>query len=279
MSETTKIAWTGTLLPDGDVVPGYTANWWWGCSRVSPGCRNCYADTWATRLGKDLWSKDSPREPKKGVLANVRKWNKMAKESGIRYKVFAQSMADLFEDHSGVVDLRARACEQMEECTHLDWLVLTKRIQNVSDMVPAAWMENWPANVWLGTSVENQHFANQRIPILTKIPAKVVFLSCEPLLGPLDLEGLAYESAGPEWAGHNKLIDWIIVGGESGHGARPMKAEWAMSILEQCRTANISFFFKQLGSVWSKQLGLLTKGDLLEEIPEDFRVRQFPALF
>ena len=148
----------------------------------------------------------------------------------------------------------------------------------MSGMVPASWMEDWPSHVWLGTSVEKQHCANQRIPILTKLPAKVVFLSCEPLLGPLDLEGLAYESAGPEWAGHNKLIDWIIVGGESGHGARPMKAEWAMSILEQCRTANISFFFKQLGSVWSKQLGLLTKGDLLEEIPENFRVREFPAL-
>lgn len=176
------------------------------------------------------------------------KWNKDAAKRGERQRVFCASMADVFEDHPQVVDARARLFNLILDTPNLDWLLLTKRPENIMDMVPADWRNGFPENVWIGTSVENQEQANKRIPALLDVPASVRFLSCEPLLSAVDLEEAgAIESAGPAWAGYNSHIDWVIAGGESGHGARPMYPQWARSLRDQCVDAGVAFFFKQWG--------------------------------
>jgi protein gp37 len=126
----------------------------------------------------------------------------------------------------------------IERTPWLDWLLLTKRPQNVGSLAP--WTDRWPANVWLGSSVENQTLAERRLPLLLKHPAAVRFLSCEPLLGPLDLR---------EWFRKKGLhpIDWIIAGGESGPNSRPMHPDWAAGLLHQCQEAEVPFHFKQWG--------------------------------
>jgi len=144
-------------------------------------------------------------------------------------------MADVFEDHPIVNQERQRLWSLIERTPWLNWLLLTKRPQNVRSQVPARWLERNDSgfSLWLGTSVENQRRADERIPVLLSLPAWVRFLSCEPLLGPLDLS--AYLRNG---------IDWAIVGGESGNGARPMDPEWARSLRDQCNEALVAFFFK-----------------------------------
>lgn len=247
MGKSTAIEWTD-----------HTANFWWGCFKVSPGCQHCYAETWAKRTGKSIWGpvKTTARELKKAIWKELLKWNAQAKEEGKRRRVFVQSMADFFEDHPQVKEWRWEALALMQSCTWLDFQVLTKRIENVVWMIETSpshslsdagmWFDNYP-HIWIGTSVENQEQADKRIPELLQVPAAVRFLSCEPLLGPLDLEDLAYEAAGPVWAGYNRLVDWVIVGGESGHNARPMHPDWARKIRNQCVEAGVPFLFKQWG--------------------------------
>lgn len=182
------------------------------------------------------------------------KWNADAAKRGERQRVFCASMADVFEDHPQVVDARRRLFNLILDTPNLDWLLLTKRPENIMDMVPADWRNGFPENVWIGTSVENQEQANKRIPALLDVPASVRFLSCEPLLGAVDLtpwlvfEG-QYDKA--EWSlanyGASQPISWVIAGGESGHGARPMHPQWARSLRDQCVDAGVAFFFKQWG--------------------------------
>jgi protein gp37 len=133
---------------------------------------------------------------------------------------------------------RRRLWELIENTPNLDWLLLTKRPQNVRRIAP--WGEHWPANVWLGTSVENQILAEKRLPFLLKSPATVRFLSCEPLLGSLDLR---------QWFNRDGFysIDWIIAGGESGGASRPMHPDWITNLLHQCNNFNVPFHFKQWG--------------------------------
>ena len=133
---------------------------------------------------------------------------------------------------------RIRLWELIESTPCLDWSLLTKRPQNVESMVP--WGDQWPLNVWLGTTVENQTFADKRLPFLLKNPAMVRFLSCEPLLGSLDLS---------PWFRKKGLhsIDWVIAGGESGPSSRPTHPDWAASILHQCQRAKVPFHFKRWG--------------------------------
>jgi protein gp37 len=147
-------------------------------------------------------------------------------------------MADIFERRSELGSKRVRLWELINETTWLDWLLLTKRPQNIQDMVP--WSRNWPSNVWLGTTVESQAFADKRLPFLLRHPATIRFLSCEPLLGPLDLSA---------WFGRREFhpIDWVIAGGESGPNCRPMHPDWASRLLSQCRKAKVPFHFKQWG--------------------------------
>lgn len=238
MAEDSKIEWTDN-----------TANFWWGCFKVSQGCQHCYADTFAKRYGKAIWGpvKTTDRELKKGIWQELPKWNREARESGQRKRVFVMSMGDFFEDHPQVTEWRIRAMRLIEECTWLDFQVLTKRPENVSFMA-GAWMElGWPSNVWIGTSVENQEQADKRIPELLKIPAAGRFLSCEPLLEKVNLNQWLLSEHGRRAIGAMSGISWVIVGGESGHNARPMHPDWARSIRDQCQAAGVPFLFKQWG--------------------------------
>lgn len=175
MGDTTGISWTDK-----------TFNPWWGCSRVSPACVRCYADAQAKRYGHDVWRRKGPRRMLSDAnWAKPVRWNREAEAAGVPFKVFCASMADVFESHPQVIEPRQRLWGLIETTPWLIWQILTKRIENVAEMAP--WGDDWPANVWLGTSVENQRYADERIPVLLDVSAKVRFLSCEPLIGAVDL--------------------------------------------------------------------------------------------
>ena len=258
MSDNSKIEWTD-----------HTFNPWWGCARVSPACRFCYADTLASRWGHEIWRRKGPRRMlSEQNWRHPLKWNRDAERAGVPAKVFCASMADVFEDHPQVAEPRKRLWGLIEATPWLRWQLLTKRPENVAGMVP--WGDSWPSHVWLGTSVENQRYADERIPILLRLPAAVRFLSCEPLLGPVNLIGQGGNLAGPcfyalpdppehddgdpacqdHGAGQCsrcRFVDWVIAGGESGPKARPSHPDWFRSLRDQCVTAQIPFFFKQWG--------------------------------
>lgn len=230
MAKDSKIEWTH-----------HTFNPWWGCERVSAACKNCYAEVWAHRLGLDLWRKGAPRRMMGDAYwSQPVTWNKQAAAAGRRDRVFCASMADVFEDRSDLDSARSRLWRLVEETPNLDWLLLTKRPQFVGRFVP--WADHWPANVWLGTTVENQRWAEKRLPHLLAQPAALHFLSCEPLLGAIDLS---------PWLSpcrNGRAIAWVIAGGESGHRARPMNPEWARAVRDQCNAHGIQFHFKQWGN-------------------------------
>ncbi len=217
----------------------HTFNPWWGCTKVSPACDNCYAELWAKRVGQQIWGADAPRRLfNEAHWREPLLWNEEAHLSGRRARVFCASMADVFERRAELNDQRIRLWALIQRTPWLDWLLLTKRPQNIGGMVP--WTNEWPQNVWLGTSVENQTFAERRLPILLRHHAAVRFLSCEPLLGPLDLQ---------PWFNRKGLfpIDWVIAGGESGPNSRPMHPDWPKSLLQQCQDYSVPFHFKQWG--------------------------------
>jgi protein gp37 len=251
----TKIEWTITILPDGTVIRGYTFNPWMGCTKVSPGCEHCYAESLSKRYGKEIWGKGKERyRTSSAYWKNPLRWNAEAAKGGYRIKVFCASMADVY-DPEVPEEWRSDLFQLIRRTPHLDWLILTKRPQNIVAMMHG---EALPENVWLGTSVEDQYRADLRIPVLVSIPATIHFLSVEPLLESVDLGTLAG-------------IDWVIVGGESGHHCRPMDLEWARDIRDQCRAAGVAFFMKQLG-------GSPDKLDELTDFPADLRIREFPTV-
>lgn len=260
MTDVTAIEWTD-----------HTFNPWWGCSRVSPACVNCYADTWASRWGYSVWRRHGPRRMlSEGNWQKPSKWNRHAMETGVAEKVFSASMADVFEDHPEVTEARRRLFGVIEDTPWLRWQLLTKRIENVAAMVP--WGNDWPPNVWLGTSVENQDYAvpvgaptgRERIPVLLAIPAAVHFLSCEPALGPIQLP-------------RDARLNWVIAGGESGDKARRSEAGWFTSLQAQCNAQGTAFFMKQTGVVMARELGLEShKGRDPEEWPVRWS-RDFPT--
>jgi protein gp37 len=215
----------------------HTFNPWWGCSRVSTGCKNCYAETFAHRLGQELWGPKAVRR----FFGDAHwreplRWNEEALSDGVRRRVFCASMADVFEDRKDLDESRERLWNLIGITPGLDWLLLTKRPDRVAAFIP--WVNKWPPNVWLGVTAENQRWAEKRIPMLLRFPAVVRFLSCEPLVGSLDIS---------KWIGKGGGINWVIAGGESGHKARPMNPEWARSLRDQCRRAGVPFHFKQWG--------------------------------
>lgn len=250
MAKDSKIEWTH-----------HTFNPWWGCSKVSPACEHCYAEAWAKRVGNNIWGRSAPRRffgdlHWKDPIA----WNLEAKKSRQRRRVFCASMADVFERRSDLNSWRTRLWNLIDQTPMLDWLLLTKRPQNISEMVP--WRNNaWPQNIWLGTTVENQFWANKRLPDLLKQKANVHFLSCEPLLGEIDLI---------RWIKNKKSnsIDWVIAGGESGPHSRPMNPDWARSLRDQCKAHSIAFHFKQWGHwvpselLTDQQRKVITIGDI-----------------
>ncbi len=267
----------------------HSYNPWWGCFKVSDGCKNCYAETFSKRTGRDIWGPPATTERRLFGDAHWReplKWDRAAQEAGERHRVFCASMADVFEDHPAVWNERNRLWDLIAETTNLDWLLLTKRPENVMRMVPMDWSHHWPEYVWLGTSVENQQAADERIPHLLASPAAVRFLSCEPLIGPLDLpfdnisnlpplpgtEWLQPPTSSLGWYRINDFepaISWVIVGGESGPKHRPMDVAWLRSIVEQCREAGVAVFTKQDSGLYPGRQG---------RIPDDYWVHQFPTV-
>lgn len=274
MGENSKIEWTH-----------HTFNPVWGCVKVSEGCANCYAETFAKRTGHNIWGPAATTQRRTFGDKHWQeplKWHDDAVKSGERRRVFCASMADVFEAHPQLHTERALLWVLIEQTPALDWLLLTKRPENINAMIPGAWhpdsgYSRWPVNVWLGTSVENQEQADKRIPELARTPARIRFLSCEPLLGPVDLSpymGGEYET-GVEWSGMHERgyeppdVQWVIVGGESGPKARPMDADWVRSVRDQCNGAGVAYFVKQMGGVRDKRHDL-------EDMPEDLRIREFP---
>jgi protein gp37 len=230
MGKETSIEWTH-----------HTFNPWWGCVKVSAACDHCYAETWAKRLGAKVWGPESERR----FFSNAHwkeplKWNAEAAALGVRHRVFCASMADVFENRKDLIPHRLRLLELIGKTPHLDWLLLTKRIHLVRKQLPKGYQ--LPSNVWLGATVENQASAGKRIKYLLEFTSPAVrFLSCEPLLGPLDIS--EFLRRGPL----GTRVDWVIAGGESGHGSRPMEPQWPDDLRKQCSAARVPFHFKQWG--------------------------------
>lgn len=230
----------------------HTFNPWWGCTKVSDGCKHCYAETLSKRYGHKVWGPGRARR----IMSDAHwqgplTWNADARTKNIRYRVFCASMADVFEEAAPIGELE-RLWQLIRDTPFLDWQLLTKRPHRILDSLPNDWGDGYP-NVWLGTSVEDTRVVG-RIGHLVQIPSVVHFLSLEPLIGPLHnlpLEG----------------IDWVIVGGESGAGARPIKEEWVLDIRDQCRRAEVAFFFKQWGGVNKKKAGRLLNGRTYDDLP------------
>jgi protein gp37 len=241
----------------------HTFNPWWGCSKVSPGCQYCYAEALSNRYGHDIWGlRKARRTFGEKHWQEPLKWHRRAQEHGHRMRVFCASMADVFEDNRNIEDERNKLWLLIEETPMLDWLLLSKRPENMRRFAP--WQTAWPANVWAMTSVENQEQAEQRIPALLNVPARLRGLSVEPLLGSVDLSS---------WL---TAIGWVIVGGESGPRARPMQLDWVRSLRDQCNDAGVPFFMKQMGSVWAKTNAAQSKGGAWSDLPEDLQIRQLP---
>jgi len=245
MGEHSAIAWTN-----------HTFNPWVGCTKVSPGCTHCYAERdMGRRLGVP-WGDGQPRRrTKESTWNDPKRWDRAAAKAGRRDRVFCASLADVFDPE---VDPQWRndLFVLIEATPNLDWLLLTKRPGLVLEQLEAIkrhWLcDGLPGlrrgNVWVGTTVEDQQRADERIPQLLAIPAAVRFLSCEPLLGPVVIPQHYLQWSGSAAGGwYRGKIDWIIVGGESGPKARPMHPAWARSLRDQARAANVPFFFKQWG--------------------------------
>lgn len=302
MGEQTKIQWTD-----------HTFNPWVGCTKVSPGCAHCYAEALDRRTGHARWGKGAPRERTSAdYWKQPLKWNRKAAEAGVRRRVFCGSLCDVF-DPEVPREWREALFGLIASTPSLDWLLLTKRPEQFGLLWPCTMTEPggpgvlecpppgaeaWP-NVWLGVSVENQEQADKRIPLLLQQEAAVRFLSMEPLLGPVDLSAFF---GGPYVAlpgdrvepNYNFGIHWVIVGGESGPGARGFDLSWARSVREQCKSAQVACFVKQLGArpgedrrcdVPACNCGRLhwerfdiddPKGGDWSEWPTDLRVRESP---
>ena len=263
MGEVTGIAWTD-----------HTFNPWIGCAKISAGCANCYAavDTFARSRraqGLELWGENAARHiTSTPYWRGPLKWDRAAREAGVRRRVFCGSLCDVFEDRPDLDNPRILLFELIQSTPNLDWLLLTKRpVATKAWLIGSRLQGLWPMpNVWLGTSVENQCAADERIPVLLSIPAKVRFLSMEPLLDRVDLQNVQWqlpdsigivqggvlgdrsgERFSPRGA-KGRGIGWVIVGGESGPKARPFDLAWVRSIVGQCKASGVACFVKQLGA-------------------------------
>ena len=237
MGKNSKISWTK-----------HTFNPFIGCQHVSPGCDNCYAETLMDkRFEKVKWGPHGKRvRTSEANWKQPLKWDKEARIAGRRDRVFCASLADWL-DNKAPQQWRIDLASLIERTPNLDWLLLTKRIENFKTLSP--WENNiTPYNVWLGITAENQEMFERRWPLLREIDSRVRFISYEPALGPLKLR---------YWN-----PDWVICGGESGDKARYMNPEWARDLRDECLMAHVPFFFKQMSG--------------LAEIPNDLKIQQFP---
>lgn len=246
----------GSVMADGTKIEwaDATFNPWRGCTKVSPACDHCYAEELARRYGWAKWGNHPRERQAESSWAQPLTWNRQADafeaEHGRPRMVFCASLADVF-DNQVPEEWRRDLFDLIRKCDRLIWLLLTKRPQNMAKMLPADWGQGWP-HVWLGATVENQAEADRRIPALLSVPAARRFLSCEPLLGPVDLMAIRRPKCdGGSFMrpldGRFNRIDWVIAGGESGKHARPSHPDWFRSLRDQCAAADVPFFFKQWG--------------------------------
>lgn len=295
----TSIGWTSS---NGGKEEGYSFNPWWGCVEVGPDCNNCYARQLATRVGKaDAWGKNGKRYATSEKNWNqVYKWNSAAEKAGRVDRVFTASMADIFENAMPVYhwngepmmfdhgkgdgprqyqtsSLKARLVDLIDSTPNLEWLLLTKRPENIERGLPIRWNTHGvPRNVMFGMSAGDQKTFDKRIGYFYQLPVRK-FLSLEPLFGPIHIGTSIMPS-----------IDWVIVGGESGAKARPFHIKWAYDLLIEANDLGKPFFLKQLGSrphglYHPIQLsrGVQNHGENWDEWPDslyDLKVREFPEI-
>lgn len=260
----------------------HTCNLWHGCVEMPfggsthPGCQHCYAKNQSKRYGKDIWGSSKPRWEIKGAWKMLNDIQKIAKETGEKQTVFVGSMMDIFEkpipliDNKGNLvpnkttkDLRDRFFEIIPDYPELIFLLLTKRITNVLKYVPAGWLTGFPENVMTGYSVSDQETLEFCAPHIDYLAGYTkTFLSVEPMTGYVDL--IAFTATK-----NNYKPDWIIIGGESQAGCRPMEDKWAKLLISQCEHLGIPAFFKQMG-------GFPDKRDRIKEWPKEFQVQQLP---
>jgi protein gp37 len=226
MAETTGIEWADA-----------TANFWIGCTKLSAACDHCYAEAdWDHRKHRVQWGPHGDRSPVKAGAIVVRKMQRQAAaffaEHGRKPRIFVNSLSDFGDNHKSILPAWRDAVWQLaRECPDVILMILTKRPQNLPRYLPADWGTGYP-NVWLGTTVENKA-EERRVDALRAVPAALRFLSCEPLLGPIE----------PDLNG----IGWVICGGESGREARPMHPDSVIALRDLCEAAGVPFFFKQWG--------------------------------
>ena len=328
MGEVTGIEWTD-----------HTASPWHGCEHATlpdgeqhPGCLNCYAERQSLRnpgvLG--VWGENGTRVKSKSFINNLRRWNEQGKREGRKIRVFP-SICDPFEDRPELTEWREEMFQVADECPWIVLLLLTKRPQNILRMWPNVcrkcgvsapnrkskycgdgsdkdnahmWHHPSKENICVGTSVSDQKSAIGVHKLLQcRHLSPVLFLSCEPLIGPIDLRNIVYYSSGSTERSINALtgrtwelsrdggggigdtglkVDWVIIGGESGPKSRPNDLEWTRLIIEQCKNYGVACFHKQAGSSPSNGMGPLkfkeSKGGDPTEWPEALRVRQFPEV-
>jgi protein gp37 len=338
MSESTNIEWAnhtgGPYFGCDPVSPGCVNCYAWELaeSRLEPLFRRAYkaagfAD-WETR---PVWGRNATRVLSKGFWKDAVRINKMHASRGTRGRWFPSMIDWLDEMPGGIIDLEGKKLETaavmgdflklIHDTPNVDWLLLTKRPENFERCIEEAfdhthgegWQSLWtqgepPANVWIGTSTEDQERADERIPEMLKIPARLRFLSVEPLLGPIEFSDVSKRGDAVEQLGRRALegIDWVIVGGESGSKARPCNVEWIRGVMKQCQAAGVACFVKQLGARPMTTLGMMSefpewrevchqvdgkgdravvearlkhaKGGDINEWPEDLRVREFPQV-
>ena len=270
MGKTTGIEWCD-----------HTWNPWMGCTKVSPACDRCYAETLTkNRMGLKLWGHDAPRQVTTDrYWKQPLKWDKEAAEEGRRARCFCGSLCDIMEVRPDLDPVRKRLYELIPQTPNIDWLLLTKRPQEFHKKLPLAWMAQPRPNVVLMTTVESEEYS-WRILELMGTPAALRGVSYEPALGPVDwtswlspvrLPGRHVRLEGPRndwivdadkshimWRG----LDWVIAGGESGPGARPSHPKWFRDLRDQCAAAQVPFFFKQ----WGTHLPL-SRTDGIHELP------------
>jgi protein gp37 len=241
MAEKTIIAWTEK-----------TFNGLWGCTKVSPGCAHCYAETLSSRYGHDVWGPSKPRrEFGEKHWKEPLRWNDEAKKRGERIRVFCGSMWDWREDHPQVEAVLPKIHDLWKKTPWLDWQMLTKRAERIAAGLPSDWGEGY-ANVWLGVSIENNDYV-WRADHLRAIPATVRFISYEPALGPLDRLDLSG-------------VDWLIYGGESGPKFRSEDKAWARDMERRCVQSGTAFFHKQ-SAAYRTETGIELDGRVVRQYP------------
>jgi len=266
MGDKTKITW----VQNEDGTPGHTFNPVWGCTKVSPGCDHCYAESMSNRFGK-WWGQGTPRREFGDKHWNdPLRWNRKAEKTGIRHRVFCASMADVF-DKDWPDGTRERLWALIKATPWLDWIIVTKRIGNAKKMLPANWGDGYP-NVWLLITVVNQEEAARDVPKLLDTPAMLRGLSIEPQIESIDLTDLETTTVGvmhhqdalngntfwPSFDEHGKTggrdfmrtdkqgLNWVICGAESGPCRRSFNEDWARSLRDQCCESEVPFFLKQM---------------------------------